>query len=329
VRGADVERQRAREGRAPALVDARGAASTSPCDILDVDLNHPSAIAFDGDEAIISAAFNSQVLRVDLASGTVNEVYGRGARAYEGDGGPATDAAFDVPSSVVVAPAGDLLVLDQANQVIRRLEQDGTVDRVAGGCFTDDDYGSCTAADGPAACEESDKLTCGTSNFACQSVCLPDFAGDGGPARDARFAFDFGANLFPVRMAGAPSGDLFVADPNNHRIRRVDGDGVITTAAGNGEPGFGPGQLDHPTDVAIGPDGTLYVADPYASCIRALAPGGELATVAGRCGERGSGGDGGPATEALLDQPMGVEVASGFLYIADTANDVVRAVRLE
>ncbi len=304
----------------------------SECDALEVGLNHPSSIAFDGDDALVSATLSSRVMRVDLARGRVTDVYGTGRRGtYSGDGGAAADAAFDVPSSVVVDAGGGLLVLDQMNQVIRRIDADGVVDRVAGGCFTDDledgGSGSCTAADGPAACEGSDKLTCGASESACSSVCLPDFAGDDGPAVDARFAFDFGAQAVPGRMIGTPSGELLIADTGNRRIRRIDAGGVITTVAGTGEE-RGEGALVRPYDVALDADGTIYIADGGDFCVRALRPGGELVAVAGQCGARGFAGDEGPAREALLGQVMGVEVVGDLLYLADTSNHVVRAVVL-
>ena len=114
------------------------------------------------------------------------------------------------------------------------------------------------------------------------------------------------------------------------------GPGTICSIAGNGEPGFsgdgGPAveaQLYNPVDVEVAPDGSLYIADTYNSCIRKVGPDGTISTVAGICGSPGFNGDGGTATEALLDRPFGIGLdAEGNLYIADTYNQCIRKVAL-
>ncbi|HTE56311.1 MAG TPA: hypothetical protein VK698_35905 [Kofleriaceae bacterium] len=301
------------------------------CDALDFALNHASSITFDGDDAVVAGFFNSVVLRIHRQTGAVTEVYGAGTRGeYTGDGGPAVDAAFGLPTAVAVDDDGGILVLDQENQVVRRIDPDGTIARVAGNCLIDDPYVSpCAAGQEPVACEESEKLTCGDPARGCFEPCSAGYSGDGGPALEARFGLATGTQVLPSRITRGPSGSLLIADTLNHRIRQIDDDGRVTTVAGTGEAGAGPGQLNRPVDVAVGPDGALYIADSWNDCVQAIRPGGELAPVAGRCGEPGYAGDGGPATDALLDQPLGVEVADGVLYIADTANHVVRAMRIE
>jgi NHL repeat-containing protein len=88
--------------------------------------------------------------------------------------------------------------------------------------------------------------------------------------------------------------------------------------------------LNHPVALAVGDDGTIYFTDTYNHCVRRIAPDQMIWTVAGTCTEKGFAGDGGPAGEALLDLPYGVEwVAPGTLYIADAGNNVIRAVRLQ
>jgi hypothetical protein len=146
----------------------------------------------------------------------------------------------------------------------------------------------------------------------------------------------------PVGQAAAPagrivfdtSGNLYIADTGNHRVRRVDPSGTVTTIAGNGTAGSdgdgGPAtqaELNGPADVEIGPDGTLYIADTQNSCVRAVGRDGNIHTVAGHCGMRGSSGDGASPTSALLDRPYGVETdSSGNLYISDTYNQRIRLV---
>ncbi|MEO5767302.1 MAG: hypothetical protein ABIS92_03035, partial [Polyangia bacterium] len=86
-------------------------------------------------------------------------------------------------------------------------------------------------------------------------------------------------------------------------------------------------QLGRLTDVAVGPDGAVYIADTDNDCVRVVAPSGIISTFAGVCGKRGFSGQNGPATEARLNRPYGVEVsASGDVYIADTHNNRVRVV---
>ena len=154
----------------------------------------------------------------------------------------------------------------------------------------------------------------------------PDFRGDGGMATAARL------NL-PTGVAVDGSGNLYIADRNNSRIRKVDAAGVISTVAGDGTEGFGgdggpavAAQLYRPEGVAVDGAGNLYIADSSNYCIRKVDAAGVITTVAGD-GTYGFGGDGGPAVAAQLSLPSGVAVdGAGNLYIADTLNHRIRRV---
>jgi sugar lactone lactonase YvrE len=155
------------------------------------------------------------------------------------------------------------------------------------------------------------------------------FSGDGGPATSAHLQN-------PEGVAVDSAGTLYVADYGNHRIRQVTRDGVITTMAGTGRPGYGgdggpatAAHLNRPCGVAVDDAGTLYITDDYNDRVRRVTPDGVISTVAGTgsSGYSGDGGDGGPAIAAPLNHPVGVAVdGAGTLYITEWHHHRVRRV---
>jgi len=151
-------------------------------------------------------------------------------------------------------------------------------------------------------------------------------AGDGGPATSAEF-------YEPGGVARDKSGNLYVADSFNHKLREVLADGTVRTIAGTGVPGgagdSGPAaqaQLNTPVAVAIGPQGEVFVAEREGNRIRKIATDGTIGTVAGN-GHAGFSGDGGPATQARLNWPTALAFdAQGNLYVADRNNARVRRI---
>jgi sugar lactone lactonase YvrE len=280
--------------------DPNSMPSQAPEPALMSRLNHPTQVTFDPQGRMLIAAWhNSSVKRVDFTTQMMETVCGTGARTFGGDGGPALRAGLNLPVAVALHPTtNELYIADQANQRVRRVDSMGVITTVVG--------------DGTAG-----------------------FGGDDGPAAMARLNNPVGQAAAPAgRIDFDAMGNLYIADTGNHRVRKVDARGVITTVAGTGTPGTmgdgGPAtmaQLNGPTDVEIGPDGTLYIADTQNSCVRAVGADGILRTVAGRCGTRGATGDGGSPTAALLDRPYGVETDThGNLWIADTYNQRIRLV---
>lgn len=324
-------------------VSGRGELGGTLDDPANDDFNHPTGIVFDPTRTklVVAAWHNSKLRTVDLASGEIVDTCGDGRRAYFGDGGPAAAATLDLPASVVFAPSGDLVIMDQANQVIRAIDGAGTIRRIAGTCVID--APACAAGATPIACPQpgSGKTTCGPVET-CGLPCTPAYAGDGGPALDLRMSQPFGQSADPAgRMVYDAAGNLYFADTVNAIIRKVDTAGIVTRFAGKapvdgvpqtGATGDGGPALDatfnNPVDLALDSDGTMYVSDVYNHCVRAIAPDGTVRTAAGQCGDSGYDGDRGPATAATLKRPYGVEVHEGVLYITDTGNQVVRAVRL-
>ena len=198
-------------------------------------LDHPRAVAVDGEGNLyIADRNNNRIRRVD-STGTITTIAGTGERRFGGDGGPAIRAQLDAPSGVAVDGAGNLYIADASNHRIRKVDSIGTITTIAG-----------TGEQG--------------------------FGGNGGSASQAHL-------FFPTGVAVDGEGNLYIADVGNHRIRKVDSTGTITTIAGTGERGFsgddGPAiqaQLDDPTGVAVDGAGNLYIADASNHRIRLLTP---------------------------------------------------------
>ncbi len=224
------------------------------------------------------------------ATGIITTIAGTGTYGFSGDGGPATSARLAAPRTMATDRAGNVYFVDTDNHRVRRIDiATGRITTVAG---------------------------TGTAGF----------SGDGGPATSARLNLPHG-----IAVDGA--GNVYIADPSNQRIRRVDTTGRITTVAGNGNQGYnGDGipatsaRLNYPKGVEIGPDGLLYIADNNNHRVRKVEASGTIRTVAGT-GTSGFSGDGGPATAARLNEPRNIAFGpDGSMYIVDQVNDRIRRV---
>ncbi len=305
----------------------------------EAQLASPAGVAVDGaGNLLIADTDNERIRKVDPA-GVIATVAGIGERGFSGDGGGATEAQLTSPAGMAVDGAGNLFIADRDNHRIRKVDPAGVIATVAG-TVGEGDGGAAVAARlaapaGVAADEAGNLFIADTHNHRIRKVDPTGviatvagtgeagFSGDGGAATEAQL----GA---PTGVAVDGAGNLFIADRDNGRIRKVDPAGVIATVAGTGEVGDGgaavPVRLAAPAGVAVDGAGNLFIADGGNHRIRKVDPAGVIATVAGT-GERGFSGDGGAATEAQLTFPTGVAVdGAGNLFIADGGNHRIRKV---
>jgi sugar lactone lactonase YvrE len=273
-----------------------------------------------------------------ISKGTITTVAGNGTYGFSGDNGPATSAQLFNPQGVAVDAAGNLYIADTYNNRIRKVSN-GVITTVAGNGTSgsrDENipatsaqlnwpYGVAVDAAGNIYIANTyNNRVCKVSGGMITTVAgngTHGYGGDNGPATAAQLSW-------PDGVAVDAAGNLYIADTDNDRIRKVSG-GVITTVAGNGTEGFsgdkGPAtsaQLGWPYSVAVDAAGNLYIADTYNNHIRKVSNG--VITTVGGDGTFGFGGDNGPATSAAVS-PAGIAVDSaGALYVADGVNNRIR-----
>ncbi|MEA2828359.1 MAG: trimeric autotransporter adhesin, partial [Actinomycetota bacterium] len=359
---------------------------------VDANLATPDGVVADAaGNVYISDVYHYRVRRVD-ASGTITTVAGNGTKSFAGDGGPALDAEMSAASDIEVDPAGNIVLADPVNLLIRSVSPDGSIRTVAGnGAWSPvgGDGGPATAVGIGAYGVDTDragnvyvadgsggrvrKVTpAGIISTVAGTRGSNGSTGDGGPATAATI-------VNPTDVAVDGMGNVFITDPESFRIRKVDPAGIITTFAGNGTRAYGgPGgdggpatsaQLDVPghlaldgagnlfftevryvetgrirkvdaagristfatnvaaSDLAADHAGNLYVSDVVDQVIYRYDRNGVRTTIAGN-GTPGFSGDGGPALAARISGPSGVAVAGDSLYISDGENNRIRRVSL-
>lgn len=305
----------------------------------------PHGVAVDAaGNVYIADTQNNRLRKVAASDGTIATLAGNGSPAFGGDGGPAADALLNYVPDVSIDGNGNLYLSDEHNHRVRKITAaDGKIATLAGngsegysgdgGPATNAQLGSYlyVASDAVGNVYISDtnnhrvrKLATDGTISTVAGNGSDGYGGDAGPATAAQLSS-------PNGIALDGSNNLYIADTNNHRVRKVAANGSISTVAGNGNAGSaGDGgqatvaNLMWPAGVAIDSIGNLYIADSGNNRIRKVSTSGYISTVAGD-GTWGFGGDGGPALSAQLKQPSGVVVdLFGNLLIADTANNRVR-----
>ncbi len=301
-------------------------------------LDSPRGLAFDdwGNLYIADRSAN-RVLKM-APSGAIDTFAGAGTAGFGNDGGPAAAALLNTPRAVAVDKSGAVYIADTGNSRIRRVSPDGVIQTVAG-----QGVAGVTGDGGPAisgrvnlpsgvAVDRSGNLylsefssgrvriiSNGIINTFAGSDTRIGFSGDGGPAIAAGLVNPYG-------VAVDTRGNVYIADQGDHRVRKVNQAGVISTIDGNGARGSGPNLLSLPTDVAADATGNVYIADASNNRIVKVTVSGEFIILAGD-GRAGDSGDGGPATAARLSNPQGVAVdGAGNVYVSDTNNNRVRKI---
>ncbi|MFN3325342.1 MAG: hypothetical protein ACK5AZ_17755 [Bryobacteraceae bacterium] len=248
---------------------------------VEARLHWPSSVARDAEGNLYIADEKNHRIRMIDTAGRISTVAGNGTPGGGGDGALAIEAQLRWPRGVAVDSGGNLLIADTGNHRIRIVRSSGVIETIAG-----------TGATGPD-------------------------PGDGGPAIFATFSS-------PERVLAAPNGDVYVADTDNHRVRRISRFGNIVTVAGSGVAGSAGDQgaawkalLNAPRGLALDGAGNLYIADTNNHRVRRVSPDGKIETVRN-------------AIPGNLLLPFGVAVSgNGDLYIAEAGGHRVRRIRAD
>lgn len=249
-------------------------------------LGEPDGIAVDAAGNVYISDESNNVVRKVSAGGVISTFAGNGSSGYSGDNGPAQSAELSKPAGLAVDFSGNVYIADSFNNVVRKVSTNGVITTFAG----------------------NGKLS--------------TYAGDGVAAT----ATSLGD---PTGVAVDASGNVYIAASTFFMVFKV-ANGIITTVAGDGNEGYmgsgGPAAkawLDRLGGVAVDTSGNVYIAD-FGNCVIWEVTSGTITVVAGN-ETAGYSGDGGPATSAELNEPMGVAVNGNNVYIADTFNNAIRA----
>ena len=252
---------------------------------VNAGLSIPVSIALDQAGNVYIGQYAGQIRKVTPA-GVITNIAGTADNGFSGDGGPATEAQFYAPYGLVVDAAGSIYVSDSFNQRIRKITPDGIVRTIAGG---------------------------GTSSK------------DGIPATSAKL-------VQPQRIALDASGNLYISDLFDYRVRKVDTNGIITTVAGGGDSDSDgvPATTNaiFPGGMTVDAAGNMYVVDLYTLNLRKVDTQGIISTAAGN-GKAGFSGDGGAALKAAFQFSIGSAVAfdsAGNLLVSDDVNGRIRKI---
>jgi sugar lactone lactonase YvrE len=309
-------------------------------------LYRPTGLAFDAQGNMYIADLYANRIRKVNTAGIITTIAGTGFGGFSGDGLPATSAQLNAPEGVAVDGQGNVYIADRNNGRIRKVNPAGTITTFAGGGNLLGDGGPATSArvaspDGVAVDGQGNVYIADRDQMRVRKVNSAGIittiagdgtqgsGGDGGPAISAQLRF-------PGGLAIDGQGNVYIADRDNQRIRKVNAAGIITTVAGTGaicSPNFVCGDgglsifatLQSPTGVALDAQGSLYIV--MASRVRKVDTAGTITTITSAFDPGPYPGDGLPAIVAKTSGPYGVATdGQGSLYIAEANGLRVRKV---
>ena len=298
-------------------------------------LNKPRGVFVDAaGNVFIADTENHRIRVVDGATGDIDTLAGTGTAGYSGDGGLATNAQLDSPRGVYLNGAGEMIIADTSNSCLREVDLGGMISTITGTGAPVLDHPRQLAMDatGNVYIADTDnervrKLDTSGWITTVAGTGSGGYNGDGIPATTAELKKPRGVGV-------APSGNIYIADRDNHRIRMVEAaTGMITTYAGtgsggnNGDAGWATAlELNRPSGVAISTF-LLEIADTDNHRIMEVDGTGWMYVIAGTTGSAGYSGDGGLAINAELKKPHGVFLDEALnIFIADTENHCIRRV---
>jgi len=321
-----------------------GAAATS------AELYYPDGLYVDTSGNIfIADSQNSRIREVSASTHNISTVAGNGSGAYAGDGGAATAASINIPYGVSVDTSGNIYIADKNNNVVRKVTAStGYISTLAGtgsvyyggdgdlatNAMFYNDYGVWVDGSGDIYIADSSNDRIREVNASTGDISTVAGTGSVGSSGDTGPATSAKVNT-PYGVAVDGSGNIFIADSNNYRIREVNAStGNISTVAGTGTSGYsgdgGPAtsaKIGQVKGIAVDSAGNVYFPDSTYCVVRELnVSTGNISTVAGN-GTCGFAGDGAAATSAELYYPYAVAVdGAGNIYIADRSNQRIRKV---
>jgi serine/threonine protein kinase, bacterial len=300
--------------------------------------NYPIGIAADASGNLyVGDQLNEKVRKITPA-GVVTTLAGNGTPASaDGTGNSAT---FYYPTGVTVDPSGNIYVTDLGGNTIRKVTSTGVVTTVAGDGGSGSANGAAATATfrsptGVAIDKSGNLYIADAANNMIRMITpggiVSTLAGSGpqGSADGTGAAASF---YYPYGIAIDASGNLYVADARNNKIRKITSAGVVSTFAGSGGLGSADGtgtaaSFNYPAGIAIDSAGNLYVADVDNSEIRKITPAGVVTTVAG---STTAGDTDGTGSAAAFSYPYGVTVdKSGNIYVTEQGNDKVRKITIQ
>ncbi len=294
--------------------------------------NSPQGVAVDVSGAVYVADYSNNRIRKISPEGVVSTLAGSTQGFVDGTGAA---AQFNRPYGVAVDSSGTVYVADYSNHRIRKVTPDGVVTTLAGSSYGYADgtgaaarfaYPRGVAVDGTGTLYVADSGNHRIRKITPDGVVTTLAGSAQGYADGTGAAAQF---FFPYGLAFDRSGDIYVADTVNNRIRKITPAGVVTTVAGS-TGGFADGtgtatQFSSPQGVVVDSSGTVYVSDFWNHRLRKITSAGVVTTVAGST----SGYVEGSGAVAQLNGPSGVAVDSaGTVYVADSMNHRIRKIEL-